>query len=76
MLTCAIPSNRVRPHHDHCTTLQVNLVKDESAEGQKWAAANPGISCLEKKKDGQLIFGLEVHGEWGAEVKPFRMQRA
>ena len=70
------PSNRVRPHHDHCTTPQVNLVKDESAEGQKWAAAGTGISYLEKKKDGQLIFGLEVFGEAGAEIKPFRMQRA
>ena len=52
------------------------MVKDESAEGQKWAAAGTGISYLEKKKDGQLIFGLEVFGEAGAEIKPFRMQRA
>ena len=73
----------MRPHHNHCTTPQVDLVKDESAEGQKWAAAGKyersspaSVSRLEKKKDGQLIFSLELYGEAGPELKPFRMQRA
>ena len=60
-------------------------MKDESAEGQKWAEAGTdslaahGIassSFLERKADGKLIFGGVVHGEWGPEVKQWTMRRA
>jgi hypothetical protein len=64
----------VRPRHDHDTTPQHNLVKDESAEGQKWAEA--GGSFLERKTDGRLIFGGMVRGEAGPEVKQWTMRRA
>ena len=66
------------PYHDHCTTPQFNLGKDpnvSAAEGQKWAEASAGMPHLEKKTDGQLIWSSVVHGEWGPEVKQWKMQR-
>ena len=63
-----------------CTAPQVDLKKDESVtEGQKWISEPSAQGCiqyLEKKPDGQLIFGGMVTGEWGEEIKPWKMQRA
>ena len=76
VLTCATtlesraPAPRPRP------TPQANLVKDESAVGQKWAEAGSDGSFLERKADGQLIFGGVVRGEAGPEVKQWTMRRA
>ena len=51
-------------------------MQEESAEGQKWAEASGNGEYLVKRNDGQLIFGGAVRGEWGVEIKQWKMHRA